>query len=299
MNKVILSVDAGGTKTKAALIDKNMKICYEEIGPCGSPAVLKEKALRNVFDLVRKVVRENKDKYDIAYIQMGISGLGVIDNKQYFEDALKAELGIEVSLENDVVIALYNTIKEKDEGIAVISGTGSACGIIHNGKITINGGWGNLLTEDGSGYTSVKTLMVNMIERYELTGEISPLSKKFMNLIGISNIHKLRTFTYFNDKFHVASYAKFINEEAKGDNEAKMILEHCGEQLARRIMRLYSEVNKNVILGIYGGFITESEIARTSMIKYINEHGYNPDIVLGEDPIYGGFYLSKRKGKIW
>ena len=71
MDKVILSVDAGGTKTKAALIDKNMKICYEEIGPCGSPAVLKEKALRNVFDLVRKVVRENKDKYDIAYIQMG------------------------------------------------------------------------------------------------------------------------------------------------------------------------------------------------------------------------------------
>ena len=34
------------------------------------------------------------------------------------------------------------------------------------------------------------------------------------------------------------------------------------------------------------------------MIKYINEHGYNPDTVLGEDPIYGGFYLSKRKGKI-
>ena len=50
MNKVIMSIDAGGTKTKAALIDYDCNIVFERVGGPGSPAVLKEqKAMKNTI----------------------------------------------------------------------------------------------------------------------------------------------------------------------------------------------------------------------------------------------------------
>ena len=40
--KVIMSIDAGGTKTKAALINYNCQVVYEQVGKAGSPAVVQE-----------------------------------------------------------------------------------------------------------------------------------------------------------------------------------------------------------------------------------------------------------------
>ena len=52
MNRVVMSIDAGGTKTKAALIDLDCNIVYEKVGGPGSPAVLQEeKAMKRPLSL--------------------------------------------------------------------------------------------------------------------------------------------------------------------------------------------------------------------------------------------------------
>ncbi|HOA63477.1 MAG TPA: ROK family protein, partial [Bacilli bacterium] len=108
MKKAILAVDAGGTKTKVAIIDDNKDICYQKIGGSGSPAVNGIKAIEYIISLIKEVYKEVKSIYQIEYIQMGISGLGTVANKHQFEQQLSNELQIPVSMENDVVLALYS-----------------------------------------------------------------------------------------------------------------------------------------------------------------------------------------------
>lgn len=131
MNKVIMSIDAGGTKTKAALIDYDCNIVFERVGGPGSPAVLKEqKAMKNIMDLIDKVFLEAKDLYEITYIQMGISALSAVEDKSFYEKFLSSKYSVPVSIENDAYMALYSIIQDKyNEGIVVLAGTGSAiCG---------------------------------------------------------------------------------------------------------------------------------------------------------------------------
>ncbi|MFA7435014.1 MAG: hypothetical protein WC006_01440, partial [Bacilli bacterium] len=65
MDNVIIAVDAGGTKTKVVAIDNNKNIVYELVGGSGSPAVVGDKAIKNIFALVREVYENIKDKYNV------------------------------------------------------------------------------------------------------------------------------------------------------------------------------------------------------------------------------------------
>ena len=114
MTKVVMSIDAGGTKTKAALIDLDCNIVYEKIGGPGSPAVLQEKkAMENIMDLIDNVFQETEGKWEIIYIQMGISALSAVEDKSFYERFLSKKYNITVSLENDAYMALYSIIQDK------------------------------------------------------------------------------------------------------------------------------------------------------------------------------------------
>src|SRR5690606_7303426 len=95
MDKVIISVDAGGTKTKAAAITKDAKIVYEYTAGPGSPAVLRFQALNNIKEAIKMVYNEAKEKYDITGIQVGASGYGVFENVSKIEEDLTKEFNVD------------------------------------------------------------------------------------------------------------------------------------------------------------------------------------------------------------
>ncbi len=302
--KVIMSVDAGGTKTKVALIDYEKNIVFEKVGESGSPAVLKEKAIENIVNLVKEAISENNGLYDISYIQMGISGLGVVKDKVSYEKKLAEELNIPVSMENDAIEALYSTVTDLyEEGIVILAGTGSAvCGINKSDEVMLNGGWGHLLTEDGSSYSAVRTLVVKMIKQYEEGEEICPLGQKLMALLNVVNLPDIRNFIYYQTKNEIASYSKLISAEAdKGDCDAIEILKEAGKELANRVITLSKRLGISVIdgksvLGFRGGFVSNIPLVREEIMKTLKQNGYNFSLADSKiDPVYGGFYLAKRK----
>jgi N-acetylglucosamine kinase-like BadF-type ATPase len=181
MKKVIIAVDAGGTKTKVSAIDENANIVYEEIGDSGSPAVIHEKAVINIFNLVRSDFHNVKDKYHVVYVQMGISGLGVIANQEELQNGLAKELGVEVSFVSDIIIGLFSILEDQyPEGVLVLSGTGSAVCATNGQEIRYGGGWGHLLTETGSAYFAVKSLVCQAIKYFERHNRINKLALKIM-----------------------------------------------------------------------------------------------------------------------
>jgi len=302
--KVMMSVDAGGTKTKVALIDFEKNILFEKVGESGSPAVLKEKAIENIVNLVKDSISENNGLYDIVYIQMGISGLGVVKDKAEYEKKLSEELNIPVSMENDAMMALYSSVTDEyEEGIVILSGTGSAvCGINKNDLVMLNGGWGHLLTEDGSSYSAVRSLVIKMIGEYERGEEICPLGQKMMAILEVTDLPNIRNFIYYKTKDEVASFSRLISSEAaKGDADALEILKTSAVELANRVITLSKRLGISTeegksVLGFRGGFVSNIPMVREEILKVLEKNGYFFSVADGKiDPVYGGFYMAKRK----
>ncbi len=303
MKKVIIAVDAGGTKTKVSAIDENANIVYEEIGDSGSPAVIHEKAIINIFNLVRSVFHHVKDEYQVVYVQMGISGLGVIPNQEELQKSLANELGVEVSFASDIIIGLFSIIEDRyPEGVLVLSGTGSAVCATNGQDIRYGGGWGHLLTETGSAYFSVKSLVCQAIKYFERHNAINPLALKFMKTINITSLEGFKSFIYSNTKNHIASHSHFICEEAeKGDKEAIHILEKCGRDLASEVKLVHRllKLSNKAVLGFRGGLICNSQIVQQALLTSLAKKEIHLELVTGNtDPIYGAYYLAKRKNKI-
>lgn len=303
MENVIIAVDAGGTKTKVVAIDNNKNIVYELVGGSGSPAVVGDKAIKNIFALVREVYENIKDKYNVCFVQMGLSGFGVLENVSLLEDELKDILGVDVSIDSDTNLGLYSIVEDKyNEGILIISGTGSAVVGMKDDNILLHGGYGVLLTETGSSYVAVKSLIVSIINQYEESMTYSKLGLEFLDLIGAKSVGDFRKFMYRKTKDEIANYSKFISRKAlEGDVDAINILKKSARALASSVKRLHRnlKLTPNYVLGFVGGFIQKAPIVKEELLLILKEDNILPKLYKeSDDPVFGAFYMAKRKGKI-
>lgn len=301
MNKVIIAVDAGGTKTKVCALNEDKQIVYEIIGGPGSPAVLRDAAFKNIFQLVEKVYAKVIHDYQVAFIQMGVSGLGIVAHVNQYETEMKQKTGVETSIVSDAILGLYSIVEDKyKEGILVLSGTGSACAGINGEKTMLLGGFGQFLTETGSAYASVKELVTNTILQYEDSLTYSPLGKKFMEKINAQSIQDFKVFMYNHNKGEIAQYAKFISQEALyGDEEALAILQKNGRDLAYYVIRLYRhlKLSSEAVLGFRGSFIQNAPFVKETLLKLLQKENLVLNLIGGDnDPIYGAYYMAKKRG---
>lgn len=303
MEKVMIAVDAGGTKTKICAFTKNKEMVYELVGGSGVPMAVKGEAHFPFYELVQKAVTDLKNKFEITYVQLGISGLGIVPNVKSREEELSNLIGYPVSMENDALIGLYSLRGiPTGEQILVLSGTGSSVLGYRNGQRLLVGGYGHLLTEKGSSFSAVKSLITGIIENFEHDVSLTALEKKFMGLIGAKSAYDLKPFVYLRTKSQIADYARFIGEEAAlGDPQAGDIMRQCGKDLAGFVEKVYRKMNLTgpVTMGFRGSFVQKAPFVKDEIIKCLHEDGYDPMIVEGEhDPIYGAYYLALEKGKI-
>lgn len=304
MEKVIIAVDAGGTSTRINIIDKEKNILHNMVYDCGSPAVLgdEKKAFENIYEGVADTFRYSKNKYKIVAIIMGVSGVEVVEDREKYQKQFEDVFNTNIIIVNDAVLAVYSIITDLyDEGVLVLSGTGSAVLGIKNNKTRLFGGWGQLLTEVGSAYTTVRDFFISIIRNYESGNGLTELGKKFLSNLGYSRVEDLKFLVYPSTKKKIASYSKFINDEANlnKNEEAINLLKKGARDLATDVRNAYKGLNlsANTIIGFRGGFISNAPIVQSELIIALREYGINPQIVKGdEDPIYGAFYIAKRMG---
>ncbi len=299
MEKVVIAVDAGGSKTKVSVVDRSKNILYSVILGSGSPAVVGDHALANIRSGVKQAFESIKSPYTLACIGMGISGLGVITNLEEIRLDFERIYSVPTLIESDASIALYSIVTDLyDKGILVLSGTGSAIFGINQNETVLVGGYGHMLTEVGSAFTTVQELMIQSIRRFESDQIISSLTLKFFNLIGISSVHGFRSFVYNRTKREIASFASFINEEANnGDLEAIELLKKAGRDLAEDVIKTYKilHLDEETVIGFRGGFIMNSPITQDELIKVLKAKNIKFTYVVGDtDPIYGVYYKLKR-----
>ncbi len=299
MESVIVAVDAGGTKTKLALITEAKEIVYEIKTGSGSPAVTK-KALDNIYEGLKTICNYAKAKYEIKAIVIGMSALYIVENKEEYIQKISNDFQTKVFLESDALLALYSIIQDVHKsGVLVLAGTGTAV-LATDGKDTfMTSGWGHLLTERGSAFASVRDFICLMIREYEERNYISNLGHKFMEHMGYNDIHLFKMLIYNHSKDDVAEYSRFFDSEAdKGDLEAQNWLLKNGEFLGIDVQgaMLHMKFPNEVIIGFRGGFAGNVKWIQQGVLEYLEKQNIKTKVVDGDkDPIFGAYYIAKRR----
>jgi glucosamine kinase len=148
---VVLGIDGGGTRTRAALVTGETRLAFAEGGSIKRLRVGVETADANLKSILNTVFAEaGKPKVQAATV--GVASSKMPGVAEWITDVLNS-FGVErIEIVGDEVIALDAAFKG-GPGILQIAGTGSnTIGRAPDGTRESAGGWSSRLGDEGSGY---------------------------------------------------------------------------------------------------------------------------------------------------
>ena len=151
MREVVLGIDGGGTRTRAAIAEGEKILAFAENGSIKRLRVGAEVAEQNLRALLNEVYA----KAGVSGVRAACAGVAsaVMPGVQEWIQAVFSEFGVERSeVVGDEFIALDAAFKG-GPGILQIAGTGTNCiGRAPDGGRESAGGWSSRLGDEGSGY---------------------------------------------------------------------------------------------------------------------------------------------------
>jgi N-acetylglucosamine kinase-like BadF-type ATPase len=301
MNNYIIGIDGGGTKTLGVLYDSSGNELNRYVAGFSNFNINYEQATLNLYEVLDQLTKKI-DVTDHLFIQMGISGYSKITDKQAFEQTLEKKYHAKVSIESDVLIALYDVKKDLNVNvIIVIGGTGSVLMYSDQHRLEQLGGFGHLLGDEGSAYHVSMTALKDVIRTYEETGAYDDFGQQILNHLNVYNQYGIRDFVYANEKTSIANIAKFISTLAlKGYEKAIEMLKDEARHLARQTIQAYLKLQETdkVIIALRGGFLTQAAYVKNTFIDEIKMSIKDFEINESNDsPVKGAYYLSLLKLK--
>jgi N-acetylglucosamine kinase-like BadF-type ATPase len=148
-----LGLDAGGTKTTAALGDETNVLARTVGGSIKPLRVSQEEAQRNLAALLADIAKESEvDLRQITASCVGTAGLRLPQTDGWMRQIISSCAGGDIDVCGDEEIAL-DAAFPGGAGVLVIAGTGSnILGRTSTGQLCTVGGWGPMLGDQGSGY---------------------------------------------------------------------------------------------------------------------------------------------------
>ena len=157
-----IGIDGGGTTTRLFLQENDAEPSYFEF-----PVSLKVQRGRfaasaeKFYALLADVFSIETGEFQIrpmspTSVAIGLSGMSLPEDQEKFKRAIRAfpEFAkTKIQIESDATLTLKTVLPEGEEGILIIAGTGSVVFYQPSGGPARRiGGWGPLLSDEGSGY---------------------------------------------------------------------------------------------------------------------------------------------------
>lgn len=293
----VIGIDSGGTKTEAIAYDLEGQQLARQVTGFGNLLVDYQEGLGNIKTALDGVLAECG-----AGCQLIVLGLAGIDSS-----GLKEQLQIElkdyqsrVMIINDGQLAHLALLKGED-GILVISGTGSVSIGRLGSKWYRVGGWGNLFGDEGSGYDIAKFAIQQALSEADHDLEMSPLSQAIMSYLEVTDVMALVKLVYQFNKGQIAELAAVLAELAATEPTAKAILTKAGRALAESVSLLRNkmpELSEPLLIGLNGSVIEKNQDVRTAFFTALAEKELTIDVCQSEESsAKGAYYLFKKDGK--
>ena len=288
-----IGIDGGGTKTKFTLINEENEIIfttekgtchYNQIGFDGTEEVLSE-GLRDIIEATNLNIK------DIKGVCLGLAGYGKVESEANRLEIIVKKIfnDIPYKLLNDVQIAHAAALGLED-GIVIISGTGSIGYSLNKEKTRRVGGWGYSIGDEGSAYWIGKKTIEEFSKQADGRKEKSKIYYLLKEKLELKDSYQLIKYIYSeikSDRGQIAKLAQICTEAAaEGDKNAIDILNEAGKELAMLINTLAEDFPKdiNIKSSYVGGVFKCGNLIIDPIKKWLNSNieflhpQYTPDV---------------------
>ena len=240
MARIFLGVDGGGTKTQAVICDETGLILGVGLGGAsGIDSVGAAGALTGIGAAVA-AARSHAGISAVPFdgVFLGMAGVVAEADRDIVRGvANRLQLGDKVDVDHDIRISLAGGLAGRP-GIALIAGTGSSCfGMNAAGTRWQAGGWGHLISDEGSsywfGWNAIRLAAGACDGRWQTT-----LLEPVLRQLGIQDIADLhyRLYTQGIGKAEIAAFAPLVMEAAAtGDAMAQQLIRQGMHELAQMV----------------------------------------------------------------
>ena len=290
-----IGVDGGGTKTKFALYDDSGTLLKEvTLGTCHILQVERNEIVSILKEGISSLLDSmNKDNLKIG---IGLAGYGQnpILRKEIEDICDEAFMNIPYYLTNDVETALTGALNGED-GLMVISGTGSiALAKLSNQQIRC-GGWGYSLGDEASAYWIAKKMLAIFCKQSDGRLSKTYLYESLKKHLSIKEDHELIPYintTLNNDREKIAQLAIVVYDAAQHqDIHAIKIYEEAAFEIAEMLNTLVKHFDHPVNASYIGGVFKAGSFILDPLKHYLD-----PKITLIAPlypPEYGAYLLTK------
>lgn len=237
MTRYLLGVDGGGTKTQAAICDESGRVLGVGLaGASGIDSVGADAATVSIGAAV-KAARDQAGLPDAPFASVFFGMAGVVseeDRDIVREVARRLQLGDAIHVDHDIRIALAGGLAGRP-GIALIAGTGSSCfGMNAAGVRWQAGGWGHLISDEGSsywfGWNAIRLAAGAGDGRWQ-TALYAPVMRQ-LGISSVADLHQ-RLYTQGIGKAEIAGFAPLVMAAAaEGDAQAQALIRQGVHELA-------------------------------------------------------------------
>ena len=296
MNKYIIGIDGGGSKTLGVLFDIHGKELKRVEHGFSNFSIDEEIAKSNVEKTIENLVKDLETHREL-FIQMGIAGYSKIKKSTQYIKSLEKKFNATVDLDSDAIIALYSVKKDQDINvIMVIGGTGSVLMVTDGEKANLVGGFGHLLGDEGSAYHLAITALKKIIDEKESNQPFSNLSEKILKEIEVVDYQDIKSFVYNSNKSDIAKLSKFIAECAlQHDQDAIDLLKQEAKHLSKQTINAYNKSSRKekVIIALRGGFLLNAPYVKETLIEELKISLKDFEIDIHPiEPVIGAYYLG-------
>lgn len=267
----VLGIDGGGTGTRATILNEQGQIRGSGVsGPSNYDDVGKAEAqnnLRLAVEMARREAGIGQTSFAAAFL--GLAGISSETDRQVIVEMaenLRLAPKDRTGIHHDIRIALEGGLMGRP-GIVLIAGTGSSCyGRNASGQEWRSGGWGPLISDEGSGYWFGIQAMKAAVRSYDGRWEKSQLFPVVLERLGLNHIDDILRYLYFRGitRSEIAALGSLVFEAAAEEDEIALDLIEAGAtEMAHCVAAVASNIgylDQPCELALSGGVFQAGEI---------------------------------------
>jgi N-acetylglucosamine kinase-like BadF-type ATPase len=271
MTRYVLGIDGGGTKTQAAIVDQDGRLCgagrggpsnYDDVGVATAQANI----LRAV-EAARALTQIEAQPFDAVFLGMA----GVVspaDRAAIQQIARNLDLAADerIGVDHDCRAALAGALSGR-AGIVLIAGTGSSCfGANRAGDTWRAGGWGQLIADEGSSYWHGVAALRAAVRAYDGRGPDTLLLERIRQRLTLADMNEImhRLYVTGMDRAEIATLAPLVVAAAReGDSVATQLITQGTGDLADCVLAVARRLDMDAgpcELALVGGLFQAQDV---------------------------------------
>lgn len=307
----LLAIDAGGTSTRAVLLNREgLCIGYGTAGGGNPISSGPERAASAVLSAARQASEAaGVGPAHIERIIMAMAGARTYTSSGWVTDEFEAwGFSGQVSIDSDL-LAIFCSGGPEPAGYAMVAGTGAAAVRVENGRVTATAdGLGWLLGDHGSGYWIGHQVTRAAVDALDGRGETTALAPLMLEALGIPDTEergdegRLESLRLTTDALYdliPVQLSRFapLAFAAGDDPVAKRILTDAAAALARTLQAARNpDVTGPLVFG--GSILAQPGILAEALASELAGAGISPDARRVSDGAVGAAVLALRHAGI-